>query len=100
MSTFLLTWNPLRYPWAHLPRLLRLSSTGKSVHQRWSCGNNKSIQLGDRVFLLRQGTDHPGLIASGWVTKGSYLDDPWDENVRRKKSLYVQADWSPIVPLE
>ena len=96
MSTYLLTWNPARWAWDELEDLAKVSRKGKIVERRWSCGNNKNIQAGSRVFLLRQGNDRPGLIASGWVTKSSYWDWPWDERVRRKKSLFIKADWYPL----
>jgi 5-methylcytosine-specific restriction enzyme A len=51
MSAFLLTWNPNRWNWTSIDESINeLSETGKFVG-RWSCGNTKRIQVGDRIFI-------------------------------------------------
>jgi hypothetical protein len=74
MNTYLLTWNPHRWNWqpdALQALLYDIEQQGFGV-QRWSCGHNKGIEAGDRVFLLRQGQKPRGIIGSGWVSDGSY----------------------------
>jgi hypothetical protein len=100
MSTFLLTWNPRRYEWVEFERLVAASAKGRPVDFGWSCGNNQHIRPGNRVFLLRQGSNSPGILASGWVTKGSYEGRPFDDRVQRKKALYVGVEWEVIVPCD
>ena len=60
----------------------------------WSCGNRKNIEVGSRVFLLRQGKDFPGIVASGWVSEGSFEADHWDPAKRklRRQAWYITVD--------
>ncbi len=51
---------------------------GKLVTTRWSCGNSKRLQHGDRVFFMRLGQEPKGIFASGYVIQGSYEDLHWD----------------------
>lgn len=78
MSAYLLTWNPKNWPWADLPKIARKLSEGVPVEQRWSCGNARSIAMGSRVFLLRQGVEPKGVVASGWVTQSPFPAPHWD----------------------
>ncbi len=101
MKTYLLTWNPNRWPWNELPKEANKSAGGQTVSERWSCGVTKKIQVSDRVFLmmLGVGTEQSGLIASGWVTKKPYLSDHWDDEMAKggKKSLYVDCEWERLL---
>lgn len=85
MSTYLLTWKPKEPDEG-------LELDGEDW--RWSCGNRKNIKVGERVFVLRQGKNSPGIVASGWVSEGSHEDDHWDPAKRklRKKTWYVWVD--------
>lgn len=79
MSTHLLTWNPKNWKWADLPEIARRLEDGIPIEQRWSCGNSRTIELGSRVFLLRQGVEPKGIVASGWVTRAPFSAPHWDE---------------------
>ena len=85
MSTYLLTWKP-----GHPDDYVELDIRG----WRWSCGNRKNIEPDDRVFVLRQGKDFPGIVASGWVTKGSHQKSHWERAKSKlgKKAWYVWMD--------
>jgi 5-methylcytosine-specific restriction enzyme A len=78
MATYLLTWNPDSWLWSDLPACLLALRQGRVTERRWSCGNTKSVPLGARVFLLRQGVEPKGIIASGWVTKATHEGPHWD----------------------
>jgi hypothetical protein len=99
MSTYLLTWKPRTWHWKDFDLRVAASARHEIVGEPWSCGNRQNITEGNRVFLLRQGRDSPGLIGSGWVTEGSYLDDHWDPVARRKgkKAWYVGVDWDAVL---
>jgi 5-methylcytosine-specific restriction protein A len=56
----------------------------------WSTGGRKRIVPGDRVFLLRQGVDPKGVMASGEVTSEPYADMTWDE-ASAGTALYVDV---------
>ena len=81
MATYLLTWNPEKYPWKELDSLSRDVNLGKSVFKQWSCANTKKIQKGDRVFITRQKVEPKGICASGTVTEGSYEGVNWEGNL-------------------
>jgi 5-methylcytosine-specific restriction protein A len=75
---YLLTWNPKNWQWNELPEIAHQVANGLPVDQRWSCGNSRSIAVGSRVFLLRQGVEPKGIVASGWVTKAPFAAPHWD----------------------
>jgi hypothetical protein len=99
MRAYLLTWNPAKSPNDYLVRTASELRRDQVVEDDWSCGNNKHIEVGDRVFLLRQGNDLPGIMASGWVTKGSFSARSWEAAKRRKgiKAWYVELEWEKLV---
>jgi 5-methylcytosine-specific restriction protein A len=70
MPTFLLTWNPARWPWADSAEASQQMADGTPYPSRWSTGNTKKIAHGDRVFLLKQGEEPRGITAAGRVTSG------------------------------
>ncbi len=78
MEAFLLTWNPKKWHWDNLAQTIDLLRDGVPVERRWSCGNRQSIPLGSRVFLLRQGIEPKGVVASGWVTREPFEAPHWD----------------------
>jgi len=100
MSAYLLTWNPRRYQWNEFAVLARDCEQGKHVKNDWSCGNNKSIRRGERVFLLRQGSESPGIVGSGWVTKATYEGRPFDDEAGRKKVRYIEVEWDMLVAID
>ena len=91
MRTYLLTWKPERSQWVNIDadydRFLRAGR----VRVSWSAGNNKHIAVGSRAFLMRQGRDRPGIIASGRVVRGSHLDRHWDDLRTDEMSLFVDV---------
>jgi hypothetical protein len=99
-NTVLLTSNPLLWDWgdAHLDAVDRTAS-GEQVEDRWSAGSRKTgLRHGDRAFLLRQGEDPRGVIASGRVTGAIYQDDHWDGSAR--DANYVDVEWDLVLSPE
>jgi 5-methylcytosine-specific restriction protein A len=78
MPAYLLTWNPKRFSWDNLGEMSDAVQNGSAVVDSWSCGNNKSIQKGDRVFLIRLGIPPKGIMGSGHVVDDSYTAPHWD----------------------
>lgn len=99
MNTYLLAWNSKRWQWKDLPEFSDLVKDGKFEITRWSCGNCKRLQEGDRIFLIRLGEEPKGIIASGTITKGSYEDGHWDESKRLKgkKSFFVHVQFDTLL---
>lgn len=73
----MLTWNPKHWEWSDLPKIVEQLRRGIPVEQQWSCGNARSIAIGTRVFMLRQGVEPKGIIASGWVTTAPFEAPHW-----------------------
>jgi 5-methylcytosine-specific restriction protein A len=86
-SAYLLTWNPKKFDWTDLKGHVRKIRAGRPGELRWSCGNTKRIQAGDRIFLLRQGLEPRGIMASGTALGAPDADDSWD--AARRTALYV-----------
>ena len=99
MKTYLLTWNPKRWHWKDLAETSAETLAGKGVIASWSCGNTKSIQPGDRIFLMRVAEEPKGIIASGWVTTAPHLRLHWDANkaAAGEKCLGVDGEWERLL---
>ena len=82
MNTYLLTWNPAKWPWDDLATCIHQLKTAGHYRERWSCGRNRRILEGDRVFLLRQGLEPRGIVGSGRVVSDVFDDWHWDETRR------------------
>lgn len=63
---------------------------------RWSCGRTKRIEAGDRLFLLRQGREPRGIMASGYAKSAPYSDKHWDKS-RDDEALYVDARFDSLL---
>lgn len=87
MTTYLLTWNPERWPWDDFGEGLRRVRAGESYEMPWSTGNTRNIPVGSRVFLLKQGVEPRGLIASGWTTGLPDEHPHWDPERASKGDL-------------
>lgn len=109
---YLLTFNPQKaYKWEDLRDCIEDVRDHGFYATSWSCGRNRKITAGDRVFMMRQGHgsgERRGIFASGWATSGVYQQEHWDEAEARKGklALYVpirldvllDSDSEPILP--
>lgn len=100
MRTFLLTYNPERWQMADGEWLddVEAARAGASVFGRWSTGSRTDLDIGDRVYLLRQGPEPRGIVASGWTTSEGYADVHWDDPGRTAN--YVDVGWDALVPMD
>ena len=91
MSTYLLTWNPNKWPWDDLEDCISEMGTQGFHEDTWSCGRNRRITEGDRLFLIRQGKEPRGIVASGWATSHYFEDEHWDvvKKAAGQKALYI-----------
>lgn len=98
MACYLLTWNHKKFRndsdeswYRDGPSIVRRKGFDD---RRWSCGRNKRIQLGDCVFMLRQGEDPRGILASGEVIGASKSDRHWNpDSPVGATSQYVEVRW-------
>lgn len=65
----------------------------------WSCGNNKSIARGDRLFLLRQGEEPRGIAGAGWAASVPYEAIHWREEKARvgRTTMYLAVRWETLL---
>jgi 5-methylcytosine-specific restriction protein A len=91
MPAFLLTWNPNRWTWDDISTLATRVRRGDEVQLSWSSGGRRSIPLGSRVFMLRQGVEPKGIFGSGWVVDLPRPGEHWDKEKRTAgiNELYV-----------
>ena len=89
--TYLLTCNPDKaYKWEDLRDCIDDVRDHGFYATSWSCGRNRRITAGDRVFMMRQGHgsgERRGIFASGWATSDVYQQEHWDEAEARKGKL-------------
>lgn len=95
MKTSLLLWNPRKWDWDTLESdIEEVDRTGRSS-QRWSCGITKSIQPGDRIYLLRVGKEPKGIIASGFAFSEPFYQRHWSGEAR--DALYIDVDFEVLL---
>lgn len=99
MSTYLLTWSPKKWQWKDLPRkIIEIKKRGFCVSD-WSCGNNKSIAEGDRLFLLRQGEEPRGIVGAGRAASHPYEEIHWREEKAKvgRTTMYLTVRWEILL---
>lgn len=95
MKTFLFTWNPKHFPWETLEQDIQDVNLREKSIQGWSCGNTKSINPGDRIFLLKLGTEPKGIIGAGYATTTPFWDNHWSG--KDKDALYIDIDFEVLL---
>ncbi|MEO6739223.1 MAG: HNH endonuclease [Chthoniobacteraceae bacterium] len=97
MPTYLLTWKPTRWQWENLADAVREVETKGYFDSRWSSGSTKRIVPDDRVFMLRQGSDRPGIMGSGWATSEVFEDTHFDATRPNDIALYINARFDTLI---
>jgi 5-methylcytosine-specific restriction protein A len=94
--------NPKHWSWDNLNECIEEIEKKGYHHDRWSCGVTKRIQPGDRVFLMRLGSEPRGIIASGWSISEVYEDTHWDKKAREegKKARFIHVQFEVILKPE
>lgn len=99
MNTYLLTWSPKKWRWTDLAtRITEIKKKGFCLAD-WSCGNNKSIARGDRLFLLRQGEEPRGIVGVGWAESEPFEEIHWREEKARvgRTTMYLKVRWETLL---
>lgn len=100
MKTWLLTWNPKKFPWndpvqSFEELRVEIEQIGYTF-LKWTVGVNKSIKKGDRIFLMRLGIEPKGIIASGHAITPVFEGTHWDESRRqigrKARRIYIKLD--------
>ncbi len=105
MPTYLLTWNPKlwsNFEREQFAREIAITASGKPYEMRWSTGNRKNIEEGDRLFIVRLGVEPRGIFAAGWAVGRSVEDEHWDAKKAEKgrKMWYVNGRYDRILNTE
>jgi 5-methylcytosine-specific restriction protein A len=98
-ETYLLTWNPQRWSWDDLVDDLATYRADGVLEGTWSCGSTRRIKAGDRLFLLRVGSEPRGIMASGRAASSVYEDDHWDGTPGRR-ALFVKLRYDTLLDPE
>jgi 5-methylcytosine-specific restriction protein A len=105
INTYLFVWNPKRWTWETLEDDIEQLDVVGGLRTSWKCGNTKSIIIGDRIFLIKVGTEPKGVIGAGYATSIPFNKKWNDEN---EESLFIDIafevllnpDKEPILTLD
>lgn len=97
MNTHLLSWNPDNWNWENIEDSIdTLNQTGYCSGS-WSCGVNKGITKGDRLFLIKLGRKKTkGIIASGFASSSVYQSEHWN-GIPGKQTNYINFEFDIIL---
>lgn len=89
----ILTWNPDEFDWGDdFRKTVEESADNDEIELSWSTGNrNSGVSDGDRVFLLRQGTQGRGIVASGYTRGQIETDRNWREGSKGTANFVLVA---------
>lgn len=86
MKTYLLTWNATKWSWEDpfygYEELINDINQVGFAYSKWTCGVNKSIKNGDRIFLIKLGSEPRGIVASGFALTSVFEGNHWDDSKR------------------
>ena len=96
MENYLLSWNPKKWGWSDYKDVIAdINSFGFATYS-WSCGNRKNINVGDRIFLIRQGIEPRGIIGSGWAATTPKEKPHWDQELAQEGKKLCPS-WSILM---
>jgi hypothetical protein len=100
-----MTWNPDKGQWAKrggYQDAIERTARGEIAKEDWSTGvRTTGVSPGDRAFLLQQGNQGRGIIASGKVTGEIRQIPHWDPvNHPREIANTVDIEWECVLPVE
>lgn len=104
MKYRVLTWNPGRFQWRELPRIVAELNAGRvpasrgpnTGVNRWSCSNIRDFASGDRLPLLKQGDGVNGFVGvARCVSDGSYEDAHYADP--SKSTMYIDLEWELLI---
>ncbi|HEV2801732.1 MAG TPA: hypothetical protein VGW12_14755 [Pyrinomonadaceae bacterium] len=99
MGTYLLTWSPKKWRWTDLAQQIDEIKEKGFCLTDWSCGNNRSIAEGDRLFLLRQGEEPRGIVGDGYAISEPYEAIHWREEKAKvgRTTMYLKVRWQNLL---
>ena len=82
-AAYLFAWNPDKWNWKDLLDDIGKVQTSGKVAVRWSCTSHRRIKPGDRVFMVRLGSEPRGIMASGRVASEPFTAPHWNGEDRQ-----------------
>ncbi|MBD1366182.1 hypothetical protein IDJ77_20390 [Mucilaginibacter sp. ZT4R22] len=73
MKAYLFGWNPLKFAWADMDDDIKKLKTSGNLVDNWSVASHKTIQIGDRAYIVRLGVEPKGIFASGVISSEPYV---------------------------
>ena len=73
MKAYLFGWNPIKFTWADLDKDIATLEANGTIKDNWSVVSHKTIQPGDRAYIVRVGLEPKGIFASGYISSEPYL---------------------------
>ncbi|WP_183579454.1 hypothetical protein HDF18_23215 [Mucilaginibacter sp. X5P1] len=73
MKAYLFGWNPVKWAWHDIDEDIQKLSANGGLEETWSVASHKTIQPGDRAYIVRLGLEPKGIFASGIVTSEPFL---------------------------
>jgi hypothetical protein len=73
MKAYLFGWNPIKFRWDDLDDDIAKLQAGHKLEEDWSVASHKTIQRGDRAYIVRVGVEPKGIFASGIISSKPFL---------------------------
>jgi hypothetical protein len=73
MKAYLFGWNPGKFKWEDLDDDIATVKTKGAIQDNWSVVSHKTIQPGDRAYIIRVGVEPKGIFASGYISSAPFL---------------------------
>ena len=96
INSYILTWNVSKWNDWDYDEVISQTKKGNLYSSRWSTGNRTSINLNERVYLMRTG-ERQGIVGAGFTTSKVYQNEHWDGS--NKLGNFVDVKFDTILPL-
>jgi hypothetical protein len=99
-AAYLLTWNPAKWHWSNLSEVVknlrgRAQQPPRGKGAGWSVANH-GIKPGDRVYIVRVGSEPKGIFGSGKAISSVY-EGPHFRDETGKNAHYVDIEWDALI---
>ena len=72
MRAYLFGWNPIKFKWENIDDDIKTLKQAGTLEDNWSVVSHKTIQPGDRAYIVRVAVEPKGIFASGTVISAPY----------------------------
>jgi 5-methylcytosine-specific restriction protein A len=95
MPAYLITWNPVIWPWVEYPDEAAAVREGRNTEGGWSTGRTMRVEPGDRLWLMRLGREPKGIIGAAVATSAAFRGEHWGDPT--KTTCYVDLRWERLL---